>query len=80
MAANDEVTDAPPVGEEIHMPGASLLPIINAAGISLAIVSITISLVGVILGVIVFLLSGAIWIRDARKEMDDLPLEHHGPA
>ena len=43
MAATE--IEAPPVGEEIHMPEPSLLPILNAAGLSLAIVGITISLV-----------------------------------
>ena len=40
MAATTEI-EAPPVGEEIHMPEPSLLPILNAAGLSLAIVGIT---------------------------------------
>ena len=31
----------PPVGEEIHLPGPSLLPILNAAGITLALIGIT---------------------------------------
>ena len=36
MAADE--TEAPQVGEEIHMPDPSLLPILNAVGLSLAIV------------------------------------------
>ena len=34
---------APPVGEEIHMPAASILPLLNAAALAGAIVSITLS-------------------------------------
>ena len=33
----------PPAGEEIHMPAPSILPLINAAGLALMIVSITLS-------------------------------------
>jgi hypothetical protein len=68
---------APPVGEEIHMPEPSMLPIVNAIGIALAIIGITISLVLVITGAAIFLISTIIWIVKARREMDHLPAEHH---
>jgi hypothetical protein len=68
---------APPVGEEIHMPEPSMLPIVNAVGIALAIIGITISLVLVITGAAIFLISTIIWIVKARREMDHLPAEHH---
>lgn len=67
----------PPAGEEIHMPRPSILPLINAVGLALAIVSLTLSwwLVGV--GLIVFLVTAARWIADVRRDIDELPLEHH---
>ena len=68
---------APPVGEEIHMPEPSLLPIVNAFGLGLAIVSITISWVVVGIGMAIFLISTVIWIAKARHEFDELPAEHH---
>ena len=34
---------APPVGEEIHMPAPSILPLVNAASLALTIVSLTLS-------------------------------------
>jgi hypothetical protein len=68
---------APPVGEEIHMPEPSLLPIINAVGISIAIIGITISFVLVGIGLLIFLISTVIWIVKAREEFDHLPSEHH---
>ena len=43
MSAPDDHTAAPPAGEQIHMPPPSALPLINAAALALAIVSITIS-------------------------------------
>jgi hypothetical protein len=67
---------APPVGEEIHMPAPSVLPLINAAALALAIVSITLSwwLVGA--GLLIFLVTTIRWIADTRHEISELPLEH----
>jgi O-antigen ligase len=78
MVSADESleADAPPVGEEIHLPEPSLLPILNAVGISLAIVGITISLILVIGGACLFLVTALVWIRAARRETEQLPLEH----
>jgi hypothetical protein len=76
MSAPDEVTPAPPVGEEVHMPAPSALPLINAASLALAIVSLTISwwLVGA--AMIVFLGTAVRWIRDVRRDISELPLDH----
>lgn len=74
--AEREPTPAPPVGEQIHMPTASLLPIINAVGLSLAIIGSTLSMAMTVFGLAVFLISTVIWIVKARREMDELPAEH----
>jgi hypothetical protein len=76
MAEREDIVEAAPAGEGIHMPASSIIPIINAVGLSIAIIAIPLSLIGVILGLIVFLVSAAVWIRDARHEMDELPLDH----
>jgi O-antigen ligase len=76
MADADEIIDAPPSGEEIHLPNPSLLPIFNAVGITFAIVGITISPILVAGGLLLFFLTAVVWIRDARREMDELPLDH----
>ena len=44
----------PPAGEEIHMPAPSLIPVINAAALAIAIVSITLNWYMVALGGFVF--------------------------
>ena len=75
-AEHEEIVDAPPVGEQIHMPAPSLLPILNAAGLSIAIVGITISVIFIVVGLLLFVVTAILWIRDARREMDELPLEH----
>jgi hypothetical protein len=75
MAAHE--IDAPPVGEDIHMPEPSLLPILNAAGLSLAIVGITITLIATAIGLTLFLVTLVMWIRAATREISELPAEHH---
>jgi hypothetical protein len=69
-------TEAPPVGEEVHMPEPSLIPIVNAVGITLAIVGITLSLALTVIGAAIFLVSLVAWIRAASREMSELPLDH----
>jgi hypothetical protein len=71
-------SEAPPVGEEIHMPEPSLLPILNAAGLALAIVGITISWFVTGAGAFLFLVTLVRWIRAAAHEISELPAEHHG--
>ena len=73
---HDETVDAPPVGEQIHMPAPSILPVLNAAGLATAIVGITISLILVIGGLLLFAATAIVWIGKARHEMDELPLDH----
>ena len=68
----------PPVGEEIHLPGPSLLPITVALGITLTVIGTTLGWWLSIIGLIVFVLSAGIWIRDTRRDIDDLPEDHHG--
>ena len=77
-AEHDEIVDAPPVGEQIHMPAPSILPILNAVGLATAIVGITISIIMVIAGLVLFAGTAIVWIRDARREFQELPLDHHG--
>ena len=76
-AEHEEIADAPPVGEQIHVPAPSILPILNAAGLAVAIVGITISPVMIIAGLLLFLLTAIAWIRGARREFQELPLDHH---
>jgi hypothetical protein len=74
MAATE--IDAPPVGEEIHMPEPSLLPVLNAVGLTLAIVGITLSLIVTIAGLVLFVVTLVRWIRAATHEISELPAEH----
>jgi len=69
----------PPVGEEIHLPGGSALPLIVALGVTLLVIGTTIWWVWSALGGVITLISVGIWIRDVRRDVDELPEEHHHP-
>jgi hypothetical protein len=69
--------DIPPVGEEVHLPGPTLLPVLLTIGLTVTIVGITTSIVLVIAGGALTIGSLIRWIADARREFDELPLEHH---
>ncbi|MCP9489991.1 MAG: hypothetical protein MSC31_08955 [Solirubrobacteraceae bacterium MAG38_C4-C5] len=68
--------DIPPAGEEIHLPGGSLQPIAVTVGVTLALLGLTTFTLLIWVGLIVILWAVILWIRDARREMADLPLEH----
>jgi hypothetical protein len=71
---------APPVGEEIHLPGPTLLPIATALGITLIVIGTTVFFpIPMIIGGIVLIVSVARWIGDTRRDMAELPPEHHAP-
>jgi hypothetical protein len=71
--------DPPPVGEEIHLPGGSVLPLLTAIGVTLTLIGTTIWLGWSILGLLILVTSVGLWIRDVRHDIDALPDEHgHG--
>jgi hypothetical protein len=63
------------MGEEIHLPGPSVLPVLTAIGITLALVGVTTSLILVIGGGVLTLGCVGRWIADTRREIDELPLD-----
>jgi hypothetical protein len=68
----------PPVGEEIHLPGGSIQPLLLTVGITMALVGVTTSWwltgAGGVLTVWVILR----WIADTRRDIAELPLHHEG--
>ena len=62
--------------EEIHLPDPSYLPVVLAFGLMIALVGVIKSWVIVAIGVIIFGVALFRWIRQAREEMSQLPLEH----
>jgi hypothetical protein len=69
-------TDAPPVGEEVHMPEPSILPIVNAVGVTLSLVGLTLSPAITVMGILIFLVTLVAWVRSAAHEISELPLDH----
>jgi hypothetical protein len=67
----------PPVGEEIHLPGPSLLPLMVAIGVTAIVIGTTLGWWLSIVGLILFVASAGIWIRDTRRDIEDLPEDHH---
>ena len=66
----------PPAGERVHLPGPSYLPAVLALGASIAIIGVVISPVLLVIGGVVFLITLLRWVREARAEMAELPLDH----
>jgi hypothetical protein len=68
----------PPVGEEIHLPGGSIQPLLLTVGITMALVGVTTSWyitgAGGILTIWVLLR----WIADTRRDIAELPVHHEG--
>ncbi len=77
MSVDPEHRTAPPAGEEIHMPAPSIIPVINAAALALAIVAITLSWFVVAIALVVFAVTTIRWVADVRRDIAELPLEHH---
>jgi len=69
--------EIPPAGEEIHLPGPSIQPVLLAAGIAVALVGVTLSIIMVIVGSIVSIAVIIRWIADTRRDISELPIEHH---
>jgi hypothetical protein len=81
MAEGDEVrvsADGQPdaSGEAIHLPGPSYQPVVLALGITLAITGVVIFPVISFIGLAIVLVTLYMWIRDTRRDVSDLPLEH----
>ncbi len=70
---------APPLGEEIHLPGPTVIPLLNAVGVSVAVVGLTVNWIITAIGLALVLVTTIRWIRDVRRDIDELPPEHHHP-
>jgi hypothetical protein len=69
--------EVPPVGEEIHLPGPSILPMLTAVGITLALVGVTTFIEFTVVGVILTVGCVVRWTKDTHHEIDELPLDAH---
>jgi hypothetical protein len=67
----------PPVGEEVHLPGPSLIPLLSAISITLIVIGTTIDWIFSAVGAVLFIVTTVRWIRDTRRGIAELPEEHH---
>lgn len=63
-------------GESIHLPGPSYQPVVVAFGLTLAVTGAVLFPPGAIIGVLITVVALIGWIRDSRREISQLPLEH----
>jgi hypothetical protein len=68
--------DVPPRGEDIHLPPGSVQPILLTLGITIALIGVTTSTFATIGGLLLMVWVLALWIRDARREYAELPMDH----
>jgi hypothetical protein len=69
--------DVPPTGEEIHLPGPSMLPVLTAVGITLMLIGVTTFIEFTFIGAILTVVCVVRWIKDTRREVNELPLDAH---
>ncbi len=73
---SDVEKQAPPVGEEIHLPGGSIQPLLLTIGITTALIGVTFNVVLVIAGSILSLWVILRWVADTRRDIEELPASH----
>jgi tetrahydromethanopterin S-methyltransferase subunit C len=66
----------PPAGEEIHLPGASLQPLLLAVGITFSLLGVTMGNFVMISGLILTVWVIIRWIADTRRDINALPADH----
>jgi hypothetical protein len=57
----------------IHLPPPSIWPPVLALGIALILTGLIVNMVALIAGAIIAVTATALWIRDARREYEELP-------
>jgi hypothetical protein len=78
MADEVHVSDAQAeeAGEAIHLPGPSYQPVVLAFGLTLAITGVVIFPPATVIGGVISVVAVYLWIRDTRRDVSELPLEH----
>jgi hypothetical protein len=72
----EQPSPAPPAGEEIHIPGPSILPLVTAIGITLIVIGTTLGWELSAIGFIVLVVCVVRWVRDTRRDVAALPESH----
>jgi hypothetical protein len=72
----EEPGPVPPAGEEIHLPGPTILPFVTAIGITLIVIGTTLGWYLSAVGVVVVVVCLVRWIADTRRDVAELPEQH----
>ena len=67
--------EVPPVGEEIHLPGPTVLPVLTAVGVTLLLIGFTTFIELTVIGALLTIGCTVRWLKDTRAEVDELPLD-----
>ena len=71
----DRDLDRDGTGEQIHLPGPSVIPLVTAAAITVTLVGLILSWWFVIAGGVVLVIAIGRWISVVREEIASLPTE-----
>jgi hypothetical protein len=77
LTDGDHPTQAPPTGEQLHLPGPSIKPFMTAIAVTLIVIGTTINIILSIVGLIALVILVLLWVGDTRRDISELPEEHH---
>jgi hypothetical protein len=77
VSDSDHPGQAPPAGEQLHLPGPSIKPFMTAIAITLIVIGTTINIILSIVGPIALVILVLLWVGDTRRDVAELPEEHH---
>lgn len=76
MNEGEHPGQAPPVGEEVHLPGPTILPFMCAIAITLIVIGTTINIIFSIAGLVLLVVVVFRWVADTRRDVANLPEQH----
>ena len=76
MSDREHPNQAPPAGEQLHLPGPSIKPFMTAIAITLIVIGTTINIILSIVGLIGLVILVLLWVGDTRRDIAELPEEH----
>jgi hypothetical protein len=67
---------APPVAEDVHLPGPTILPLMTAIAITLVVIGTTITWIFSAIGGVLLIVCVIRWVTTTREDVAELPEEH----
>jgi hypothetical protein len=62
--------------EEVHLPDPSYMPVVMAFSVWIFLIGVTVNWIIAGFGALIFVIMLVRWVRSARTELRELPLEH----